>query len=83
MKFRCQSGFLNGVPKNPPNALTEGRSTLCCYCVNPRVTKGVVATSLTVFQNAKESHLGHKVNLFHIFTFCHFDEKKGVPPYPG
>ena len=34
-------------------------------------------------QNAKESDLGHKGNLFYILC-GQFDEKKmGVPPYPG
>ena len=33
-------------------------------------------------QNAKESNLRHIDNLFNIFS-GHFDEKKGVPPYPG
>ena len=28
-KFRWESGFLKGVPWNPPYALTEVRGTLC------------------------------------------------------
>ena len=29
IKIRWESGFLRGVPWNPPYALTEGRGTLC------------------------------------------------------
>ena len=56
--------------------------------LNPRITKGVVATTLTVLlwslQNAMESDVGHVGNLFFFYILCgHFDGKKmGVPPYP-
>ena len=52
--------------------------------VNPRPTKGVVTTPLTVclrpHKNLKESDPGHLRHLFYILC-GHFDEKKklGVP----
>ena len=67
------------------------RRHLKSFYINPRLKRGgggrwLVASPLTVFywslENPKESDLGHIDNPFYILC-GRFDEKMGIPPYPG